>query len=64
MTLTIRNMEHRDSKQVQMIARTSWHATYQGIIPSEIREKFLASAIKNSTNGISAVKRSVKTERF
>ncbi|MFD2655992.1 GNAT family N-acetyltransferase [Gracilibacillus thailandensis] len=44
MTLTIRNMEYGDIKQVQIIARTSWFATYQGIIPTEIQKKFLASA--------------------
>jgi ribosomal protein S18 acetylase RimI-like enzyme len=44
MDYTIRNMEKEDIKQVQEVAKTSWNATYEGIIPLEIQESFLNSA--------------------
>lgn len=48
MTLThqiiIRTMSEADTKQVQQVAKTSWNATYEGIIPSAIQESFLNSA--------------------
>jgi|SRR5690625_550288 len=40
----VRNMKPKDIKQVQDIAQTSWHATYEGIIPREIQDKFLKMA--------------------
>jgi len=42
--MTIRNMKKKDIKQVQHVARTSWHSTYEGIIPREIQDKFLNMA--------------------
>lgn len=44
MNFTIRKMEKKDTKQVQHIAKTSWNATYEGIIPREIQERFLKVA--------------------
>ena len=41
MNTTIRKMHYEDSKQVQIIAKTSWHATYEGIIPLEVQNNFL-----------------------
>ncbi len=41
MDYLIRKMKKRDMKQVQDIAKTSWNATYEGIIPLEIQERFL-----------------------
>ena len=41
MNTTIRKMHYEDSKQVQIITKTSWHATYEGIIPLEIQNNFL-----------------------
>lgn len=40
----IRKMEQKDIKQVQKVAKTSWNATYEGIIPPQIQENFLQSA--------------------
>lgn len=40
----IRRMEKGDIPHVQQIAKTSWNDAYQGIIPLEIQEKFLALA--------------------
>lgn len=44
MECTIRPMQREDIKQVQQVAKTSWHTTYEGIIPLEIQESFLNSA--------------------
>lgn len=44
MTIIIRNMVRKDMKQVQDIAETTWHATYEGIIPREIQDNFLEKA--------------------
>lgn len=44
MIATIRKMHHEDTEQVQGVAKTSWNATYEGIIPLEVQEKFLKSA--------------------
>lgn len=44
MDYIIRNMKKADIKQVQNVARNSWQATYEGIIPSEIQENFLNMA--------------------
>lgn len=40
----IRKMVKQDTKKVQDVARKSWSATYEGIIPFEIQENFLESA--------------------
>lgn len=44
MTLFIRNMTVNDIKQVQDVAKVSWNATYNGIIPTEVQENFLRTA--------------------
>ena len=44
MIAKIRKMRHEDTEQVQDVAKTSWNATYEGIIPLGIQEKFLKSA--------------------
>ncbi|NBJ69849.1 MULTISPECIES: GNAT family N-acetyltransferase [Clostridia] len=44
MKLNIRQMEEKDIEAVQEVATTSWHTTYQGIIPIEIQDAFLAGA--------------------
>lgn len=44
MNITIRLMEAKDIEQIQHIAKTAWHATYEGIIPQSIQDKFLAVA--------------------
>ncbi|MFJ7744513.1 GNAT family N-acetyltransferase [Peribacillus sp. NPDC097295] len=44
MEFTIRNMEVDDIPHVQSVARTSWHSTYEGIIPIDIQERFLQYA--------------------
>ncbi|WP_416144778.1 GNAT family N-acetyltransferase [Planococcus koreensis] len=40
----IRDMDKKDIKAVQNVARESWKSTYNGIIPMEIQETFLGSA--------------------
>lgn len=42
--MAIRKMNPEDTKQVQYVAKTSWNATYEGIIPYEVQENFLKSA--------------------
>ncbi|MBD8070043.1 GNAT family N-acetyltransferase [Bacillus sp. PS06] len=44
MELVIRRMQEEDIQYVQHVARTSWNATYDGIIPAKIQENFLNSA--------------------
>lgn len=44
MNFTIRKMTNEDIKQVQSIAKKSWNATYEGIIPEKIQNNFLAMA--------------------
>lgn len=44
MSVTIRNMNFTDINQVQKIAKVSWNATYEGIIPLEVQDNFLKSA--------------------
>lgn len=43
MNITIRKMHYEDTKQVQNIAKTTWNATYEGIIPLEVQNNFLKS---------------------
>src|SRR5690625_3746695 len=40
----IRQMKKKDIQQVQQVAKTSWHSTYEGIIPREIQDRFLKVA--------------------
>lgn len=42
MNITIRKMHYEDTKQVQNIAKTTWNATYEGIIPLEVQNNFLS----------------------
>ena len=44
MDFIIRDMRKKDIVQVQKVARTSWHSTYEGIIPRAIQDRFLDSA--------------------
>ena len=44
MNFAIRKMHHTDTKQVQDVAKKTWHATYEGIIPLEVQNTFLQSA--------------------
>lgn len=44
MELVIRKVIQEDIRRIQDIARKSWHATYEGIIPKNIQENFLNSA--------------------
>lgn len=44
MNYLIREMVKEDTKQVQDVAKKSWNATYEGIIPNKIQENFLKSA--------------------
>ncbi|MGV3463732.1 MAG: GNAT family N-acetyltransferase [Heyndrickxia sp.] len=44
MKFTIRKMQLEDIPQVQNVAKISWNATYEGIIPSAVQESFLKSA--------------------
>ena len=68
MNYTIRKMKKRDISQVQHVARTSWHSTYEGIIPLEIQDKFLdvaysranmKSRLKQSTIFVAEVDRKI-----
>ncbi|WLR55567.1 GNAT family N-acetyltransferase [Mesobacillus subterraneus] len=43
MNITIRKMQYEDTKQVQNIAKTTWNATYKGIIPLEVQNNFVKS---------------------
>lgn len=43
----IRTMHVEDIPQVQDVAKKSWNATYEGIIPFKIQEKFLKVAYNN-----------------
>jgi len=44
MNITIRKMHYKDTKQVQSIAKTTWNATYEDIIPLEVQNNYLKSA--------------------
>ncbi|KGR76986.1 GNAT family N-acetyltransferase [Ureibacillus sinduriensis] len=44
MEMNIRPMQDEDIKQVQDIAKTTWYATYKGIIPVEVQNNFLKTA--------------------
>lgn len=44
MDYTIRRMLIEDAEEVQDVAKKSWNATYEGIIPNNIQENFLKGA--------------------
>ena len=44
MEFTIRKIQDEDIQQVQQVAKRSWNATYEGIIPFAIQESFLNAA--------------------
>ncbi|WEG14495.1 GNAT family N-acetyltransferase [Pullulanibacillus sp. KACC 23026] len=44
MDFIIRKMRSEDTEQVQDVAKTTWNATYEGIIPLNVQENFLNSA--------------------
>lgn len=48
MSILIREMEKKDITGVQDVAKKSWNATYAGIIPMSIQEKFLDSAYSDA----------------
>lgn len=41
---TIREMNDQDVYEVEQVAIDAWHATYEGIIPREVQDQFLATA--------------------
>lgn len=55
--MLIRKMTVEDIPQVQQVAGTSWHHTYNGIIPRHIQDNFLATAY-NDENMVRRVERS------
>lgn len=44
MEYRVRPMSTEDIRQVQEVARASWNAVYEGIIPYEVQDRFLNSA--------------------
>jgi ribosomal protein S18 acetylase RimI-like enzyme len=44
MVAIIRIIDSIDIGQVQEVARTSWHSTYEGIIPRVVQDRFLTAA--------------------
>ncbi|WP_431027251.1 GNAT family N-acetyltransferase [Lysinibacillus sp. LZ02] len=44
MPIIIRTMQSTDVEAVEQVAINSWHATYEGIIPKQIQDNFLAMA--------------------
>lgn len=44
MAYVIRPMIRQDIKSVQEVAKASWHATYEGIIPLDVQDNFLQAA--------------------
>lgn len=49
MSFTIRKMKLSDISSVQAIAKKTWNATYEEIIPSAIQEKFLNAAYSDAS---------------
>lgn len=49
MNFVIRKMLEEDTKQVQGVAKTSWHATYDGIIPFVVQDSFLNMAYSDES---------------
>ncbi|MBM7716233.1 ribosomal protein S18 acetylase RimI-like enzyme [Bacillus thermophilus] len=48
MPFYVRKMQKSDIPQVRQVAKTSWNHTYEGIIPSEIQERFLEFAYSDA----------------
>lgn len=48
LTVIIRNMDYMDINEVQRVAKVSWNATYEGIIPLEVQDNFLKSAYNDA----------------
>ncbi|WP_313234994.1 GNAT family N-acetyltransferase [Sporosarcina ureae] len=48
MGFLVREMLSKDIERVQDIARVSWHATYEGMIPRAIQDCFLDAAYSTS----------------
>ncbi|MGG0644552.1 GNAT family N-acetyltransferase [Sporosarcina gallistercoris] len=44
MKFKIRTMKSEDTQQVQKVAKLSWNATYDAIIPVDVQERFLKNA--------------------
>lgn len=44
MDFTIRHAKKEDLESVQQVAKTSWNATYEGIIPVHVQNNFLKMA--------------------
>ncbi|WP_438313019.1 N-acetyltransferase family protein [Sporosarcina sp. FA9] len=51
MSFIIRTMIKEDIEKVQDVAKRSWNATYDGIIPHSVQEKFLNSAYSDEMMG-------------
>lgn len=49
MGFIIRQMKKRDIAQVQQVAIESWHATYDGIIPLAVQDRFLDGAYNDKS---------------
>lgn len=49
MGVSIRKMRKGDIEQVQDVAKRTWNATYDGLIPMTIQEKFLSSAYSDES---------------
>lgn len=47
--MKIRQMKFEDIKDVQHVVKTSWHDTYEGIIPINIQNDFLKSAYSHNS---------------
>jgi len=47
MTIRVRKMKKKDIPHVQYVAKVSWHATYEGVIPRNIQDNFLQNAYSN-----------------
>ncbi|WLR42417.1 GNAT family N-acetyltransferase [Bacillus carboniphilus] len=60
MKYMIREMNENDIKQVQSVAKISWHDTYEGMIPTHIQENFL----KNAYNDKSMIQRMERSHLY
>ncbi len=41
LNVTIRKMDKEDIRQVQNVAKKSWHTTYEGIIPYNVQQSYI-----------------------
>ncbi|MEK6190212.1 MAG: GNAT family N-acetyltransferase [Carnobacterium alterfunditum] len=48
MDFLVRRIQESDIEQVQDIAKKTWNATYEGLIPLDVQEKFLSSAYNDN----------------